>query len=108
MSLHAIFSVSSSCFVRATITVSCSTKYIILEERFTDLFVFLKKTQLLVFKDDCVICGNSVNDFYRSFVIFRFPELFEDPDRQHHHHQCHHLYCGLPAPTAGHTDALTL
>lgn len=33
--------------------------------------------------------------------LLRFPELPEDSDGQHHHHQRHHLHRGLPAPTAG-------
>lgn len=35
---------------------------------------------------------------------FRFSELPENSDRQHHYHQCHHLHCGLPASTTGISD----
>lgn len=40
--------------------------------------------------------------------VFRFSELPENSDRQHHYHQCHYLHCGLPPTTTGHSDYLLL
>lgn len=67
MSLHAIFSVSSSCSVKVTITVSSSTKYIIFGKgTFPNFFYF----KLRFVRTNYGICRNSVKNV-NLFVYFQ-------------------------------------